>query len=421
MLFIWLLMIAVICCGVDADPAGAGDDDNQLENLSDLIQYLNANPRSRIGFLTRSNYESVKKSLPNSIVPVYVDSKAQLLDSVINGSIVASLTSSMPDYQSYHAKLHTFSSNVVSMHTIFMSPDYSSENMHGNQNDFLSTYDLSRAINAAIAQIQFDGIDLQIAQKYGPKQLVQAYTCKNENASNFNLANKKDATGLLRVVLDEKRLRVLADGPYDWGQNDGNYLLDTPVGFYPEYLNKLVEVLGKLSGPDGVPYGKLRVERVFASSLNASNAYFPWHLLFTGQFHITEPYFLLDSTYSGSNKPCQSTNDCFRITKSEREMCDEESKVCRLMTARPRISMLRASCTTLGSDSVFSTRKQTKTTTTTTTRTSMMSIEEENKKESKTSQVTLTLTIVFGILSVLLCVALVFSLVKLRQRQRYMK
>jgi ABC-type amino acid transport substrate-binding protein len=150
------------------------------------------------------------------------------------------------------------------------APEKSSEQPHGVEGN-LSTKDLSRAINTALTQIQSKGIDDKLASKNHPKELVHAYTCKDDNANLFSLPNKKEATGLLKDVLEKKKLIVLSNGPYDWGDNDGNYYADPPVGFYPDLLDAIVEELKSISGPDKEKYGEIKIERFYTK-----DAAFPW-------------------------------------------------------------------------------------------------------------------------------------------------
>lgn len=65
---------------------------------------------------------------------------------------------------------------------------------------------------------------------------------------------------------------VLANGPYNWGDNDGNYLVTPPIGFYPDILDAIIDQFRNLSGPDGEKYGAdIQIERI--SSVEEP---FPW-------------------------------------------------------------------------------------------------------------------------------------------------
>ena len=151
-----------------------------------------------------------------------------------------------------------------------MAPEETSEIPFGipSESNF-STKHLSQAINAAIMKIQFEGIDKKLAEKNSPKEIIYANTCKNDQ---FYLPNKKNAQGLLKQVLETKKLKILAFGPSNWGDNDGNYLVNPPVGFYPEFLEAIVEQLKNFSGPDKEKYGEIVIERIFSKE-----SAFPWY------------------------------------------------------------------------------------------------------------------------------------------------
>ena len=72
--------------------------------------------------------------------------------------------------------------------------------------------------------------------------------------------------------------------------------------------------------------------------------------------HITEPYFILDASYEGSGKPCQSDSDCFDADSPNKKETCSSIKFCSL-PPRPRVQMLRSSCTTLATESKFITKR----------------------------------------------------------------
>jgi hypothetical protein len=322
-----------------------GQDIDELEKLIEYLKKEDSN--KKIGFLSGSNVQSVKRLLPPGVKTLIIPNKLDLIEMIMNGTITAGLTSGIPDLK-YHDKLHIFSSSIVTMHSVLMAPDYSTDTPHGTTDDF-STYDLSMAINAAIARLQNKGTDLKLAEKNAPKEIVLAHTCKDDFAQ-FPIANRSSARGLLKNILQNRKIKILADGPYNWGDNDGNYLVNPPTGFYPDLLDAIFQEFQNLSGPDNQTYGLIQVERVYTNQST-----FPWYYLFDGTTHMTEPYYILDAVYYGSGKPCSTSADCFNANlPSGKESCDGSK--CR-HPARPRYGMLRASCTTLGSDSKFFTKR----------------------------------------------------------------
>ena len=81
--------------------------------------------------------------------------------------------------------------------------------------------------------------------------------------------------------------------------------------------------------------------------------------MFDGSVHFTEPYFILDAAYGGSGKPCLNDSDCFDADlPSGKETC-RASRTC-YHPARARIDILRSSCTAVGTDSKFFTKRHTK-------------------------------------------------------------
>ena len=199
--------------------------DDDIDELEKLIIALNNtdDSNSRIGTLSMSNYLSVKSKLPSKTIPILVDHEEDLTQMVLNGTVIAALVTGLPDHK-YHRLLNVFSSQVVTLHSIFMAPDKSLELPHGVELNF-STKHLALAINTAIMKIQMGNLDKQIAEKNSPKELVYANTCKGDKLSQFNLPNKKDAKGLFKEILETKKIKILSMGPYNWGDNDGNYMV----------------------------------------------------------------------------------------------------------------------------------------------------------------------------------------------------
>ena len=71
---------------------------------------------------------------------------------------------------------------------------------------------------------------------------------------------------------------------------------------------------------------------------------------------MSEPYFLLDTVYGGSGKLCRSDADCLSsIEENKSERCNDRG-FCE-HAVLPKILGLRSSCTTVGTQSVFTTKK----------------------------------------------------------------
>merc|ERR1719393_824440 len=129
-----------------------------------------------------------------------------------------------------------------------MAPPFSDDMPHGTNTDAASSYDLSLAVDAAIVTLQQAGKDEEIRLQNMPFEFMAVHTCKGSDLSAFRVPNFAEATGLLRTVLDTRVLKIGSLGPYDWGGNDGNYLVDPPVGFYPDWLTEFCRQFNALKG-----------------------------------------------------------------------------------------------------------------------------------------------------------------------------
>ncbi|CAH1793528.1 unnamed protein product [Owenia fusiformis] len=249
---------------------------------------------------------------------------------------------------------------------MFMSPDVSTDKPHGAP-PVRSSLDLSIAINAAIVRVQNKGEDQKARLKNLPFEFLSVHTCKADEYDLFPLPNKQNATGLLKTILDTKIFKLGAYGPFHWGENDGNYLVDPPTGFYPDLMTAIFEEFKNLSGPDGVKYGDdITLERVWSKTSNFKD-------LFDGVSYITEPYFFVDAAYIGTLGPCVNSTDCRpALLPGGREYCNtyknssgcfeidpvsgEPKRRCK-HSHRARIDFFRMSCFTLGQDSTFFTKR----------------------------------------------------------------
>jgi len=185
-----------------------------------------------------------------------------------------------------------------------------------------------------------------------PFEFMAVHTCKADDPSKFLVPNSVDATGLLQTTLQNKVLKIGALGPYDWGGNDGNYLVNPPVGFYPDWLTAFCQAFNNLAGPDGVRYdasGTIACTRVYqAGSAGVFKD------LFNGGSYVTEPYYTVDAMYTGTSEPCNTStasSDC-RVANlaSGYETCSNNK--CTFPSS-PRTRHFRFSCSTLGVDSSF--------------------------------------------------------------------
>merc|ERR1711974_100447 len=137
-----------------------------------------------------------------------------------------------------------------------------------------------------------------------PFEFMAVHTCKGSDLSAFTVPNFQTATGLLRTALDDKELKIGALGPYDWGGNDGNYKVTPPTGYYPDWLTEFCKQFNALKGADGVAYnsgGTIRCTRVYKKGSGGVFAD-----LFDSVSHVTEPYYIVDSFYTGTGEDCST-------------------------------------------------------------------------------------------------------------------
>jgi hypothetical protein len=130
--------------------------------------------------------------------------------------------------------------------------------------------------------------------------------------------------------------------------------VDPPTGFYPDWLTEFCRRFNDLSGENGVKYnlqGQIECTRVYQPSSAGI-----FRDLFDGISYVSEPYYIVDGFYTGTGETCNVTNDC-RPAKlaSGRESCMDNSCA---HDKSPRTRHFRASCSSIGVDSTFMTKKK---------------------------------------------------------------
>jgi hypothetical protein len=350
-----------------SSPSPAPDQDSVVTDAAYTVDGLNAalqaGVNKKVAFLSQANYDAVQTVLDDSVEVVICDTSDatyadcsgtdDMIHHILQGDFVAGLISGLPESH-FDQYLNIFSSTVVSLRSMFMSPVHSTEMVHGTTEPSKSSEDLSLAVDAAIVRLQADGKDEEAKLKNAPFEFIIIHTCRTTDPSLFIAPNSVTATGLLRTVLDDKSLKIGALGPYDWGGNDGNYKVDPPVGFYPDWLTAFCENFNALAGPDGVRYdanGTITCDRVYQPSSSAV-----FKDLFDGVSYVTEPYYTVDASYTGTGEDCSADSDC-RVANlaGGHELCqvvDVNTSTCAHPTS-PRTRHFRQSCSTIGIDSTF--------------------------------------------------------------------
>lgn len=240
--------------------------DENIENLNELYQHILDGDNKNVGFISAGNYHTNQHLLPDSTVPFILNSIAELEQAVENNTIVAALITGVPSDD-----FHWFSNDLVTLQAPLFGRGVNST-------------DLVRAIDAAVVRVIEDGKDVQIAKSNPPFELIGVHTCGTSDGFDFPVA--ENATGLLKEVLDTGILKVAALGPYDWADS-GNYTNSPPTGFWPMFLEAVVEELNK-----AYPNHDIQLERVWNAGSDATLA-----LVESEQAHMSEPYFLVSGYY----------------------------------------------------------------------------------------------------------------------------
>ena len=244
--------------------------------------------------------------------------------------------------QELEGRFHIFSSLIISPQAMLVAPEYNEiSTPYGLQN--LSTQDLFDALNAAIVDVQREGIDEKLLKNVHKTDLVRVYTC--QQGSSLPVPSKNQTRGILRDILfDNKTLIIGGIGPKDWGIHDGNYTANPPVGFYPKLLDAVVDKLANLKGPDEIVYStKINFERKYYNDINLL-----FQALLNGTVHATDVYLLIDAPYSGTGESCLNDSSCRARETCVKNNCAHPS--------RPRSLHFRTTCTTASRDTKFITK-----------------------------------------------------------------
>jgi hypothetical protein len=272
-----------------------GSNAQKIESVKDLNDEIIKGPNRKVGFLSQGNFESVHALLSNLTVPVIITDKYLLEKFVENGTLLAGLISGVPLDQ--NGFLTKFSSTLVSPRAAFTSRNQTSDHM-------------TFALNAAIVRVLRKGKDRKFAERNAPFEYLAVHSCRATDSTikSFPFPMANESNGILKMVLDGNREFLVGGiGPFNWAQ-DGDYTKSNPTGFWPEFLDAMLEEFQIAYG------GDIRFKRIYYSSSNAA-----MDALVNNAVHFLEPYWTVDAFYLDS----------------------------------PRIQVLRTSCTTLGYDSTF--------------------------------------------------------------------
>lgn len=271
-------------------------------SLSELYHAIANGEMQQVGFLSDGNYESVKVVLPPNTEKIIFGHVSELYEAVKNGTVIAGMTSGIPEEDG----LHVFSSTLVSPRTSLLKKDIVQES--DDEDATIDSEDLRKAWDAAITRAIGNGKYAEIEEAFEPFEGVASFSCTPNNDA-FIFPDPENATGLLKSVIQSGVLKVAALGPYNWGV-DGNYQADPFTGFWPEYMDAIfIEFQSKYTG--------VEMERVWFETSGET-----MDCIDSGACHLTEPYWLQPSLYNGI----------------------------------PRVHAFKMSCTTMGYESRFFTR-----------------------------------------------------------------
>lgn len=161
---------------------------------------------------------------------------------------------------------------------------------------YLDSVDLSRAYNAA----QSAALDKQLLSKlnrlHPSVQALATFTCMPDQGL-YKWPEAVLATGSLKTVLDVfifyiLQTNVLKIGGLKFNTSDGNYQVDPPVGFWPEYLAAVVDEFNEKYRK--LTQNKITVERIYYQTSDAAI-----DGLYNGEVYLVEPYFVLGAFYNG--------------------------------------------------------------------------------------------------------------------------
>eukprot|EP00747_Dinoflagellata_sp_TGD_P187095 gnl/TRDRNA2_/TRDRNA2_44577_c0_seq1.p1 gnl/TRDRNA2_/TRDRNA2_44577_c0~~gnl/TRDRNA2_/TRDRNA2_44577_c0_seq1.p1 ORF type:complete len:598 (-),score=140.32 gnl/TRDRNA2_/TRDRNA2_44577_c0_seq1:323-1879(-) len=242
----------------------------QITSREHLNAHLQGGANRKMGFLSEANFKSVHTVLSNNVEPVYYSDTSELYEAVDNGTVIAGLISGVPDA----TRFSVFGSELVSPRSFQMAPGPEAR-------------DLMEAADAAVVRTHNSGDLLWAQDRNPPFQALEVHTCRVDDPSKIPFPDASKATGLLADVLETRKLRILAYGSEDalpnW-QQDGNYEVDPPTGFWPDYMDKFMHHFRQAYGSD------IQLERVWMKAGGTEK-------VLDGSIHMTEPYYIYENLW----------------------------------------------------------------------------------------------------------------------------
>ena len=204
-----------------------------ITTLVQLNYEIDNGLNKNVGFLSLGNYNAVKGILSTN-VEVNVIGSADLLDLLVNnGTVLAGLVSQSPE-----GNFHQFSSNVLSPQGMLLRKE--SDILAKVLSKFLHfyvflLYSCESIIDAAIVRVVANSGPFNFSTNNPPTKVIQINTC-NFDPTLYNFPPIENVSSESWYI--SGYLQIGSLGPYNW-DNAGNYLVNPPVGFWPEYYSKL--------------------------------------------------------------------------------------------------------------------------------------------------------------------------------------
>ena len=245
-----------------------------IESLAELNVHLasTSSELKSVGFLSTGNFHAVQHELHVNVRPVYYSSYEDLHAALQDASIVAGLVSGTPSEDL--ARMHVFGSDQISPRAMLVQPGKT---------------DLVNAIDAAVVSAVESGAVDALIRKHAPYEMLLAHSCAPSTAQFAWPDNLRDTYG--------DHIIVSSLGPYDWGNTDGNYTANPPVGFWPDYYELL-------EGAFAQQYG-MRFQRAwYPTSAQVLQS------VANGTAHTTEPYMMLGAAHGDVSRKTSFEVSC---------------------------------------------------------------------------------------------------------------
>ena len=245
-----------------------------ITNIEELNDAIEKGPNRKVGFLSKANFWSVQSNLSTKVEPEFFRSTAELYNAVNDGNVIAGLTSGVVHDDAI--PFNVFPAEVISPRAFQMKKNDSG--------------DLMKAVDAAVVRTQLNKEVYQAMVNNKPFRAKFVQNIYYGDVQKVPFPAASDATGLLASVLEKRTLRILAYGKADSKPNwheDGNYQVDPPTGFWPDYVDYFMKHFREEYGSD------IKLERVWMDNDMGTE------MVLAGIVHMTEPYYIYEGLALG--------------------------------------------------------------------------------------------------------------------------